>query len=274
MSLFLTLISLCPLLTIFRHLLLTQFALVHIVFSFSTRFEARQKRKSHFDFYWLIMRKAKAVSKLMKCFWDSENASLWFLFLCSNHHDPEHHHSGILVTFWFDSGTLYSSTLIYQPPRYYTTTQIARKGVWMLRYFLLGNIMSSCCFIAIDVRIFIDLWIKYCVDTDRAARFIKKDWAEGSEWLLTCIGVLESYVDEASSSRWWEERPKPLLFEIQNWAVAVHLSKTGNFMFPLLLIATACITLLLHIFTHTHTYTHTLTNRDPQKRSHSFTWQY
>lgn len=26
--------------------------------------------------------------------------SLRFLFLCSNHHDPEHHHSGILVTLW------------------------------------------------------------------------------------------------------------------------------------------------------------------------------
>lgn len=29
-----------------------------------------------------------------------DRALLRFLFLCSNHHDLEHHHSGILVTFW------------------------------------------------------------------------------------------------------------------------------------------------------------------------------
>lgn len=49
---------------------------------------------------------------------------------------------------------------------------------------------------------------------------------------------------------WWEGNREPLLFKILNWAVAAHLSKTGNFMFPLLLIATTCLTLLLHMFTH------------------------
>lgn len=71
--------------------------------------------------------------------------------------------------------------------------------------------------------------------------------------------TLEFHVNVASVSHWWEGNLKPLLFEIRNWAVAAHLSKTGNFMFPLLLIATACITLLLHMFTHARTHTHTRT---------------
>lgn len=54
----------------------------------------------------------------------------------------------------------------------------------------------------------------------------------------------------------WEGNRKPLLFKILNWAVAAHLSKTGNFMFPLLHIATACITLLLHMFTQVRPQSH------------------
>lgn len=59
--------------------------------------------------------------------------------------------------------------------------------------------------------------------------------------------------------------------QIQNWAVAAHLSKTGNFKFPLLLIATACITLLLHISnTHTHTPKHTHTLSPTKMKPHFY----
>lgn len=56
----------------------------------------------------------------------------------------------------------------------------------------------------------------------------------------------------------WEGNLSPCS-EIENWAVAAHLSKTGNFTFPLLLIETACITQLLHVHTNTHTHPHTHT---------------
>ena len=40
------------------------------------------------------------MKKKMTVFGGVHKTSLRFLFLCSNHHDPEHHHSGILVTLW------------------------------------------------------------------------------------------------------------------------------------------------------------------------------
>lgn len=105
-------------------------------------------------------------------FWGLMKASLWFLFLCSNHHDPEHHHSGILVTFWFDSGTLCESTLIYQPPCYCTTTHIALKRVQMLCCFLLCNAVSKTFISSLIIKIL--HWHRSC------SRFYLKDWAQGS----------------------------------------------------------------------------------------------
>lgn len=63
-----------------------------------------------------------------------------------------------------------------------------------------------------------------------------------------------------------ERKPQsPTSFKILNWAVATHLSKTGNFMFPLLLIETACITSLLH-----NVLTHSTPHTKLQKISHIF----
>lgn len=64
-------------------------------------------------------------------------------------------------------------------------------------------------------------------------------------------------------------RGQPLFSEIKNWAVAAHLNKTGNFMFPRPLLATVCITRLLH--THTHIMRTQQANIGPQRQGTNYT---
>lgn len=60
--------------------------------------------------------------------------------------------------------------------------------------------------------------------------------------------------ETASENSAWSKTtsPPPPLSDTESWAVATGLSKTGNFMFPLLLLALVLNAQLLRTCTHTN----------------------